>query len=553
MSIVVVLDEQADTRELFCSWLVEAKYTVYPASSIVEAQQLVSGRRAHVLLGDMEMVLNHPDGWQPLSNPSTAVVLYTGASAIETAIRALHMNIYDLLLKPVPKAAVLRSVGRAAEHSELLREKLLLEAENRRYQQGLEDLVGLRTRALERRTRQLLMLYQVAQSISALQTATPVHQRIVDAVHAILGYQNAAIFEVNNGQSAVRLHAIAGKAQEAIKPGSEYPLNPMLLSHLVRQREPLVVNDVVSMPHCIICDKISGHSQAIFPVATEEGVGFLLQISEQEQNAFDEVDTTVLRTLTENLGVALSNERLYAQLSEALVLRERIFQMVSHELRTPLTLISGYAEFIMETLEAENHERTPQVSIEGMAKTIIEQTHSLAGLVDQLIAFQRIERTHLVLEPLNVEQWLRSIVAVWRPILGRSGMELHLDIRSVLGEVKADWDYLNQMMQNLLENARKFSLNSGMVTIHAWQNDCNIVVEVQDQGIGVDEDRLSQLFDRFYQVESGFTRRFGGLGLGLALVREIIAKHQGQVWARSEGVGHGLTVGFSLPALPVSV
>lgn len=549
MATVIVLDEQRSTCDLFCVWLGEAGYTVYPASSIAEAQQLVNTWRANVLLGDMEMVLNHPDGWQPFSNPSTAVVLCTGASAIETAIRALHMNIYDLLLKPVPKAAVLRSVGRAAEHSELLREKLLLEAENRRYQQGLEDLVGLRTRALERRTRQLLMLYQVAQSISALQTTTPVHQRIVDAVHSILGYQHAAIFEVNLAQGMLRLHAMAGKAEGTIKPGSEYPLNLLLLNHLVRQKEPLVVNDVASRPHSVICNKISGQSQALFPIVSEESVGFVLHVSEQESNAFDEVDTTVLRTLAENLGVALANARLYAQLNESLTLRERILQMVSHELRTPLTLISGYAEFMVETLEADAHAPALQISIDSMAQTIIEQTQNLTNLVDQLIAFQRIERVELVLEPMDIEQWLRGIAAVWKPILERSGMELSLKINAPLGQAAADWSYMTQVMQNLLQNARKFSLNSGAVSLCSWREEGKIIIAVEDQGIGVVTDRLPQLFERFYQVESGFTRRFGGLGLGLALVREIIAKHQGHVWATSEGEGRGLTVSFSLPAL----
>lgn len=549
MASIVVVDPDPTIRNSFVTWLTAAGHQVCAASSAREAKDLLE-EPTDVLLGDISMAVAADDfdllAWTRARNPSISVVVCTGVPAIETAIQAVRMNAYDLLLKPTPEAAVLRSVGRAAEHSALLREKLRLEEENRRYQQDLEALVEQRTRALERRTRQLLMLHRVAQTIGSLQRSDEVYHRAVEAVHDILGYQDAAIFEVDYARSVVRLHSIAGHAAGRLQPGYEQSIHTGLLGVAARDRQQVVANDVAESTAYVPCTGFSTRSQAIFPIYVEGVLTFLLQVSEDEVYAFDDTDITVLQTLADNLGVVLANVKLYAQLRDSLVLRERILQNVSHELRTPLTLISGYAEFLIETIETEPHDAVLRDSAREMADTIVEQAQNLTALVDQLIAFQRIEREDLTLEPLDIEHWLVGMAAVWQPILLRHGIQLELRTAAPLGQVLGDWDYLTRVLQNLLDNARKFSPNGGKVIIHAHRRDEVVSISVQDHGIGVSQDRLPRLFERFYQADSGVNRRFGGMGLGLALVREIIARHNGHIWAESAGDGCGLRVTFEL-------
>lgn len=555
MATIVVVDPEPHIRDAYTEWLTSAGHQVLVASSADEAKEVLTPQ-TDVLLSDIGIAGTDTDfdllGWIRARNPSTSIVLCTGVPAIETAIQAVRMNAYDLLLKPAPEAAVLRSVGRAAEHSALLREKLRLEEENRRYQQDLEQLVEQRTRALERRTRQLLMLQRVTQAIGSLQRSDQVYHRAVDAVHEILGYQDAAIFEVDHLQALVKLQAIAGTAAHRLHPCYEQPVSEGLLGLATREKRTVVANDVSQAPDYVPCDGFATQSQAVFPIFVEGVLAFLLQVSEDEVRAFDDTDITVLQTLADTLGVVLANVKLYAQLRESLVLRERILQNVSHELRTPLTLIRGYAEFLIETLETESQEEALRQSTKDMADTIVEQSQNLTALVEQLIAFQRIEREELALEPLDVEDWLVGMAAVWQPILLRYGLSLKLSIEQPLCQVVGDWDYLTRALQNLLDNARKFSPNGGEVSIWARTHDNVIAITVQDQGIGVAPDRLPRLFERFYQADSGVNRRFGGMGLGLALVREIIARHDGRIWAESGGDGRGLTVTFELPAFPPS-
>ena len=553
MATIVVVDHEPLIRASFAGWLTSAGHQVLVASSADEAKELLTPH-TDVLLSDISMV-DTSGGfdlleWTRTRHPGTSVVLCTGVPAIETAIQAVRMNAYDLLLKPAPEAAVLRSVGRAAEHSALLREKLRLEEENRRYQQGLEQLVELRTRALERRTRQLLMLQRVAQAIGSLQRSDQVYHRAVDAVHEILGYQDAAIFEVDYLQATVKLQAIAGTASHRLQPGYKQPITQGLLGLAAREKREVVVNDVAQSPDYVPCNGFATQSQAVFPIFVEGVLAFLLQVSEDEVRAFDDTDSIVLQTLADTLGVVLSNVKLYAQLRESLVLRERILQNVSHELRTPLTLIRGYAEFLIETLEMDSQEEALRQSTKEMADTIVEQSQNLTALVDQLIAFQRIDREDLALEPLDVENWLVGMAAVWQPVLLRHGLTLTLHVDQPLGQLVGDWDYLTRVLQNLLDNARKFSPNGGKVIIRASRDDNMVAIAVQDHGIGASADRLPHLFERFYQADSGVNRRFGGMGLGLALVREIIVRHNGRIWAESAGEGCGLTVTFELPGLP---
>jgi signal transduction histidine kinase len=250
----------------------------------------------------------------------------------------------------------------------------------------------------------------------------------------------------------------------------------------------------------------------------------------------------VLQTLAEHLGVALANAQLYAQLKDALVLREHILQNVSHELRTPLTLIGGYTELLVETLPVD-----PTSPAGEIVSTIGEQTLLLSRLVDQLTLFQTVEREILTVESLDMAEWLVGMVSIWRPILVQFGLTMRSDIDPGIGQVSAHWDYLTQVMQNLLDNARKFSPAGGVVTVRSRLEGDEVITSISDEGIGVAPDKLSRLFERFYQADAGVTRRFGGMGLGLALVREIILKHGGRLWAESQGEGSGMTVTFALP------
>jgi len=549
---IVVVDDEPIVQELFSSWLENAGYTVRTAGSAMEAQRLLQSEPADVLVSDIRMAQTTGIGllaWAREHDPDMPVVLVTGAPSVQTAVEALRLGAYDYLLKPVERSDLLRVLDRAARHRQLLREKTRLEEENRRYQERLEELVAQRTAALQRRTQQLTLLHQVAYEINALQGLSTLCQRVVEVVQETFHYLNVAILHVDREADAVVLEAVAGTyAGTTLVPGYKQPLSRSLLGRAVQEKRPVVVNDVHEGAANHGLPGEHTQAEAVFPIYVGQVLTALLDIQEDEKHAFDETDELVLRTLAEHLGVAIANARLYAQLQDALVAREQMLQNVSHELRTPLTIIRGYAELLAEGFSDFSEEDARHA-----ASTIVTQARHLTRLVDQLIMFQRLEREETSTEEIPVAEWLNQVVAAWRPVLTDADMQLRLEIAPDVRTVRGNRDHLNQVMNNLLDNARKFSPNGGEVVIRAWREGAEVCIAISDQGVGVPPEKLPRLFERFYQVDAGTSRRFGGMGLGLALCREIIQHHDGRIWAKSAGEGKGLTVTFALPTVTTTI
>lgn len=550
MASVVVVDDELVVRELYASWLRDAGHTVRTAESAEQAQTLLEAEAADVLVTDIRMTeVSGIDllAWVRQHDPDMPVILITGAPALETAVEALRLGAHDYLIKPVRPRHFRSVVERAVDHRQLLREKQRLEEENRRYQQHLEELVAERTAALQRRTEQLLLLHRVANTINTLRNPRALYERVAEAVQHAFGYMSVAVLSVDWHRECINLEAIAGVYASTFPSDYQQSLHQGLQGLAARENRIIIANDVRQWPEFLEIPGLQTRAQAIFPIRVGDSLVALLEVEENRTNAFDETDEVVLSTLAEHLGVAIANVRLYAELQEALQAREDMLNNVSHELRTPLTLIRGYAELLTEgvlsPLEGE---------AEQAVSTILEQAHHLTHLVDQLIMFQNLKRQEMAREKIPVAEWLQKLVTSWASIVAGSGLRLEVAVAPGVRSVCGDQDYLQQVMNNLLDNARKFSPSGGTITLRAWQEEDEVYIAVSDQGVGVPPEKLSYLFDRFYQVDGGINRPFGGLGLGLALCQEIVRRHGGRIWAESEGVGKGLTVTFTLPAGSVS-
>ena len=547
MSSILVVDDEVMVRELYSAWLEEAGHSVHTAASAMEARDILQREPIDVLVSDIRMARQTGIdllAWVREHNPDLPVILVTGVPALETAVEALRLQAYDYLVKPVSESVLRRAVDRALEHHYLLREKHRLEADNLRYQQHLEELVAERTAALERRTQQLLLLHKVAHEIGTLQEEDALYRNVVSMTQETFGYTIVSVYVVDWPGGQIRLAAASPPDAEERLQGYTQAIQRGLLGMAARERRAIIANDVEEWPDFVPCPGLNAKAEAIFPIFANDNLVGLLHVSEDEPNAFEETDQIVLQTLAEYLSVAVTNARLYAQVQEALRAREEMLNNVSHELRTPLTIIRGYAELMTEGMLGDVDDEVMHI-----AQTILEQSKHLTHLVDQLVAFRKVEREGILLEPLHIGDWLHYAVSTWQPVMKEAGLDLELDIENDLGMIQGNVDYLTQVMNNLLDNARKFSPKGSVVRVRAWRNRDQIYVAVSDEGIGVPQDQLGRIFERFYQVDGGTSRRFGGMGLGLALVHEISRRHGGRVWAESEGPGKGLTVIFLLPAL----
>jgi PAS domain S-box-containing protein len=233
--------------------------------------------------------------------------------------------------------------------------------------------------------------------------------------------------------------------------------------------------------------------------------------------------------------------RAVQRAEEANRVKDEFLATVSHELRTPLNAILGWSSLLRG--------RNPEPSIAKAIDIIHRNAVAQAKIIEDILDVSRIitGKLHLDVAATDLVVIVRDAIEVVRP----SAIAKHLALEFTPPEQEcllvADPERLQQVAWNLLSNAVKFTDNGGRVTVAIRLDDAKIALSVSDTGRGIDPAFLPFVFDRFQQADSSSTRRVGGLGLGLAIVRHLVELHGGQVEAKSEGLGKGTTMTVILP------
>jgi signal transduction histidine kinase len=250
-----------------------------------------------------------------------------------------------------------------------------------------------------------------------------------------------------------------------------------------------------------------------------------------------------LREANERLAEALEREqRARHEVEEASYLKDEFLMTVSHELRTPLTAIHGWVHMLSTQAVGDQERSRALAAVERNARA---QTR----LVDDLLDVSRAISGKLRIEPrpVQVDEIIASALEAFDAAIAAKSLMLERRIEPNLPVLHADPDRLQQVIWNLLSNAVKFTPPDGTMRIAAHRRGNAIEIEVSDSGAGISADFLPHVFERFRQGEVGTRRRFGGLGLGLAIVRHIVELHGGTVRASSQGEGSGATFTVTLP------
>jgi PAS domain S-box-containing protein len=259
---------------------------------------------------------------------------------------------------------------------------------------------------------------------------------------------------------------------------------------------------------------------------------------------------TIGHDITERRQAERERERLLMQekaareeAEAASRMKDEFLATISHELRTPLTAILGWARILIDNPLSETQTRRA-------LQVIAQSAASQARLVDDILDTSRIitGRLQLDLQPIDVQRIFLAAIDVIRPSAEAKRITLRVLTENIDATVRGDANRLQQVIWNLLSNAVKFTSEGGSIEARLTCTGGQVQVSVSDTGIGVEPKFLPYMFDRFRQADSTSTRRYGGLGLGLAIVRHIVEMHGGSVSAWSEGLSRGATFKVSLPA-----
>ncbi|MBL8062057.1 MAG: hypothetical protein JNK32_03490 [Anaerolineales bacterium] len=284
----------------------------------------------------------------------------------------------------------------------------------------------------------------------------------------------------------------------------------------------------------------------------------LMELNLLDQATLDQAITEQILQLRSALQAANRNleqrvrERT-AELNEALNRLSELSQMkanfianISHELRTPLTHIKGYIELLIsESLGAVAPEQRHALSVSQRA------TSRLEGMIEDLIMFSLSSRGEMSMkqEPVDIRRLVSLIVKSANAKAEERGVKLQLDASDGLPLVQADAEKISWVVSQLLDNGIKFTPSGGSVSVILKEEGSNLLqVIVSDTGIGIPQGRMKEIFEPFHQLDGSSTRRFGGTGLGLSLVRQIVEAHGSLLDVKSME-GKGSTFKFPLLAV----
>jgi signal transduction histidine kinase/CheY-like chemotaxis protein len=269
----------------------------------------------------------------------------------------------------------------------------------------------------------------------------------------------------------------------------------------------------------------------------------------------DEVGTLVaafnqmlegLRRRDDDLRAAHAElERRIQEADQLNRVKDEFLATLSHELRTPLNAIVGWTHLLREGLDPPTTER----ALETISRNALTQSQMVGDILDM----QRITtgKLRLNLRPVDLPRLIDSAIETIRPAASAKEIEVKGLIQRDAGPVLGDEDRLQQVLWNLLTNAVKFTPRGGRVHVGLAKVDSHVRVTVEDTGPGLDPEFIPYVFDRFRQADSSSTRRHGGLGLGLAIVRNLVELHGGEVSAANRSEGTGALFTLKLPLLSV--
>lgn len=292
--------------------------------------------------------------------------------------------------------------------------------------------------------------------------------------------------------------------------------------------------------------------EAVFvPLQTREGiVGVLVFGRQAGHDPIDEMELGFIRTAGINVSVSLETAQLYEQaqitaekLKEVDQLKSEFLANMSHELRTPLNSIIGFSRVILKGIDG------PLTDMQQTDLTAIyDSGQHLLSLINDILDISKIEagKMEFNFEEVDLHKTVRSVMSSASALVkDKPEVDLRSSLPDDLPEVIGDERRIRQVILNLLSNAAKFT-EEGYIEIAATYDNYQVILSVEDTGIGIPPEKIADVFERFKQVDSSSTRRYEGTGLGMSLSRMFVQAHGGDIWVEST-VGEGSTFYFSLP------
>jgi signal transduction histidine kinase len=445
--------------------------------------------------------------------------------------------------------------------------------------QSLKERDAAISEHIETITRQVRQLTALNKTGAAITSTLDLDKLLTTVLHLFvenMGFARMALVLYDSERRLAYGTRIAGVDEDVARAarGAEFPIEDdgSIHAELLVHGRPVLVPDVVAVRHRMyplffeLCRQVGVQSYVCAPLKSKERIlGFVA--ADHGSQLCSEEDLLLLMTIANDVAVAIDNARAYQQLEQLTATLEQRVQertqelqtaneklreldrlkssfvsMVSHELRTPMTSIKGYVDNLLDGVAGPLNEKPAYY-----LKRVKHNVERLTRMINDLLDLSRIEAggVRLQLAAVSIPELLSDIVESFQSIARERGVTVRERHEDSLPQVQGDRDKLHQILNNLIQNAVKFTAKGGQILVEARATDEVVEVCVSDTGCGIAPHELDRVFDRFYRGET-VPMEERGAGLGLAITKNLVELHGGQIWVDSSP-GEGSRFYFTLP------
>ncbi len=531
---ILIVDDEPSMCDVCSRTLQRGGYEVVAMSDPHAAARLLhSEQRFDLLLTDIKMPamsgleLAHIARQQ---DPTIAIIIMTGFATMENLQQSVRRGIADFLSKPFELDHLRLAVDQALHKRSILQDNLRLKT----LEQLLESSKVLSA---------TLELSEVAESL----------------LHVSLRQS-----ECRTGfLLLMEDRAAPVKIVPATTGGTLLEAGQTLAWQAFEQQQTILSTDT------LICtlDGAELRRALAVPLRAQGHVNGILLLCDDRATAFRPGIQESVTLLANHAGAALRNASLYGELGQAYQrvqeldrLKSEFISIASHELRTPLSIVLGYTMMVRD--QSENEHRM-------YLERVMDSAQRIKDIIDDMVSLRHLEtgETQLANDQVVIQEIISNAIERIRPTVDEHQQQISADVPEQSIQFVGDYEKVSLVLGHLLINAVRFTPEGGKIEVRAALRPSGrldsggsrqmpsidglprypwVVVEVKDTGIGIPESEQPRIFDRFYQVADSLTRDHGGIGLGLALVRELVGLLGGTVWVNSQA-GQGSTFAFALP------
>jgi signal transduction histidine kinase/CheY-like chemotaxis protein len=530
---ILVADDEPQIVRLCGLTLDQEGYIVHGVSSGRAAIAALQAEAFDVLVVDIRMP--DVDGLTVLRqahevDPNLTAVVITGYATLDRTIEAMHAGARGFLLKPFGFEDLIAEV----------REALAL-------RQKEEERLSLRAQ---------LPILEISQALMTGGSVDTLAEQLLGIVARQIDSPLALLILQSAGEEELYVASTLGLPGEFALAGS-LPVDPeiarrgrdasgptLLDEHALSELEPTwqQLLAAAGLPSLLLAPlRTAGHEVGVLCLGREA--------------PYTQSELRLLAIVGRQIAIALDNARLYAaeqqraaelartleQQRELDRLKNEFIQNVSHELRTPLSLVMSYTEMLIAGDMGE-----VSAAQRGPLNTVWDCALILRDLVDNITALLDNQTRRVPQEPILLAELVEAALTAFAAPAQKAGLTLRAEVPEDALLVTGSGRHLRMVVDNLIGNALKFTPAGGSITVSLRRVEGQAVLQVADTGIGIDLEHQERIFERFFQVDGSMRRRYGGSGLGLALVKEIVETHGGIVAVKSEP-GQGSTFEVILP------